>query len=120
MIIHHGTWYRLPDGTRVQAVPMPGDWIQLTTADGAPLYGIYAFGIRRLKFEPALGTLRTLPCDLTPDDLTPDPLMDLAEVDFDDEDRPICPRCQITMQLAQESVLFDVYRCASCGAALEV
>jgi hypothetical protein len=66
----------------------------------------------------------TVPCDLTLEDLTPETpparKTQLSDVTFDDRDQPICPHCQTTMELKSVYVLFDIYRCSTCGTEIEL
>jgi hypothetical protein len=69
LVMH--AWYKLPDGTRVQAVQPFRHW-RLQTAPHKPLFEIVDGQIYQLRYDTATNAYTHNDCDLQLADIIPD------------------------------------------------
>lgn len=80
MIMLAGTWYRLPDGTRMYARAADAGAFRLVDNAGTLCYYVRpdAPSLFRLVPEARPNMFHAVSCDLTLDDLTPEPQADMS------------------------------------------
>lgn len=124
MLIRNGSTYHLPDGTAVIARAAElGGAIRFEDLSGAPVYQLLPNEphFYRLTLNLEQGAYQATRCVLTIADLTPEPPSENTDLfEGDEEDRPLCPKCESPMRLIIESLLSDVYRCPKCGTVEEI
>jgi hypothetical protein len=68
--LRHGAWYRLPDGTRVQAQRTgPNLRFYLVDERGTPLYFVSPLEVRRYVYDKQIDRFYPVPCALRLEDL---------------------------------------------------